>query len=91
MNASQTLDGLNGRPHIYNRSGAAVSLADVRAAIMRELRLVASVYSLEARSDAVSKVLADDRWLRSRSGQFLGATARDGFSAAFDHLPDVAR
>lgn len=81
------LDGLDGRPHIYNRRGEVVQLADVRAAIMRELRLVASVYTLAQRADAVNALLADPRWLRTRSGQYLGATARDGFTACFNHLP----
>jgi hypothetical protein len=80
---------LDGRPHIYNRRGEVVQLADVRAAIMRELRLVASVYTLAQRSDAVTELLADPRWLRSCNGQYLGATARDGFTACFNYLPNI--
>lgn len=81
------LDGQGGRPHIYNRRLQAVTLADVRAAIMRELRLVGAVYTQAERSAAVSAVLADQAWLLSRSGQYLGATARDGFDCAFRFLP----
>lgn len=80
------LNGIDGRPLIYNRHLEWVSVADVRAAIMRELRLVASVYTRKQRSDAVTKVLADPTFLRRCDGQYLGATARDGFSACFDHL-----
>ena len=81
------LDGKDGRPEIYNRYGSCVTLAELRAAIMRELRLVASVYSVAQRKAAVHNVTTDQRWLRSCSGQYLGATARDGFSECFKYLP----
>jgi hypothetical protein len=86
--ANMLLDGEDGRPHVYNRRGENVQLADVRAAIMRELRLFASVLPLAHRASAVTKLLADPRWLRSCSGQYLGATARDGASACFRYLGD---
>lgn len=86
MDTTAPLDGLDGRPVIYNRRLQVVSLAAVRAAIMRELRLVSSVYTLAQRADAVDAVLADRGWLHRCSGQYLGATARDGFSAAMQHL-----
>jgi hypothetical protein len=81
------LDGQDGRPLIYNRRSEVVTLADVRAAIMRELRIVGAVYTQAERSAAVSAVLADPAWLRRCNGQYLGATARDGFSYAFHFLP----
>ena len=83
------LDGEDGRPLVYNRRCEVVTTRHVRAAIMRELRLVASVYTLEQRASAVTRLLGDPRWLSTRSGQYLGSVARDGFYAAFTYLHEA--
>jgi len=73
-------------PCIVNRAGEVMPVRRIRQAIMARLRLMATVYTLRQRQDAVAQLLADPAWLRRCNGQYLGATARDGFDACLDIL-----
>lgn len=66
---------------IFKRNGEFATARDIRAAIMREVRLL-SQFSTKQRADAVDQVLRDPLWIRFRAGMTLGAVARDGFNAA---------
>ncbi len=83
----EVFDGRDGRPHIYNRNLRPVTLGEVRAAIMRELRLLKDVYPLAQRAAAADKIIADKGFLRRHGGEYLGSVARCGFSEAFRYLP----
>ncbi len=72
---------------ILKRNGEIATAQDIRAAIMREVRILRQ-YSTKKRSDAVDQVLRDPLWIRFRAGMTLGAVARDGFNAALAILAD---
>lgn len=61
------------------------SRADTRRAMMRSLRhfrLVAGLESARVRAEIVDSLLADDAWLRSRSGSVIAAVGRDAVDVA---------
>lgn len=72
---------------IFKRNGEIATAQDIRAAIMREIRVLRQ-YSTKKRADAVDQVLRDPLWIRFRAGMTLGAVARDGFNAALAILAD---
>lgn len=70
---------------IDKRNGEVATDQEIRSAILRQTRMLASVYSVEQRVAAVDELLQSG-WLARCDGLRLGATARDGYDACVQLL-----